>query len=101
MMASFNFIDCDSAITKLQELKKENKNISITIHTFDFDNDEVSRKVTTPDEGCILVRKSKTVIYNEDEFVPHMELFSMVQNDIENILKKGILHDIIIPHRRE
>ena len=61
----------------------------------DFDNDEESRKTATPDEGCVLVRKSKTIIINEDTFIPHMELYSVQQNDIENIIKKGIMHDII------
>lgn len=93
-MSSYKFTDVDSAIQKLQELKKENKNKAIVIYTIDFDKDEESRKTATPDEGCILVRKSKTVIINEDEFIPHMELYSTKQNDLENIIRRGIMHDI-------
>lgn len=95
MSSTFKFTDVDSAIQKLQELKKENKNIRIIICTVDFDNDEESRKTATPDEGCVLVKKSKTIIINEDTFIPHIELYSVKQNDLENIIKKGIMHDII------
>ena len=93
------FGDVDSAIKSLQNLKKDGKKRTIIISTIDFDNDEESRKEATTDEGCVLVRKSKTIIINEDEYIPHMELYSMVQNDLENIIPKGIMHDIIIPKR--
>ncbi len=95
MNSTFKFSDYDSAIKKLQELKKENKDGEIVICTVNFDKDEESRKTTTVDEGCVIVRKSKTIIINEDTFIPHMELYSVVQNDLENIIKKGIMHDII------
>lgn len=95
MSSTFKFADVDSAIQKLQELKKTNKNMRIIICTIDFDNDEESRKTATPDEGCILVRKSKTIIFNEDAFIPHIELYSINQSRLENIIKKGIMHDII------
>lgn len=93
------FGDVDSAIKSLQDLKKDGKKRTIIISTIDFDTDVESRKEATPDEGCVLVRKSKTIIINEDEYIPHMELYSMVQNDLENIIKRGVMHDIIIPKR--
>ena len=93
------FGDVDSAIKSLQDLKKDGKKRTIIISTIDFDNDEEFRKEATPDEGCVLVRKSKTIIINEDEYIPHMELYSMVQNDLKNIIKKGVMHDIIFPKR--
>lgn len=95
MSSTFKFTDVDSAIQKLQELKRENKSKAIVICTIDFDKDEESRKTATPDEGCMLVRKSKTIIINEDTFISHMELYSTKQNDLENIIKSGIMHDII------
>lgn len=97
----FKFVDVDSAIKKLQDLKKENKSKMIVICTIDFDNDKESRQITTPDEGCGLVRKSKTIIMNEDTFIPHMEIYSVVQNDLENIIRKGIMHDIIFSPKLE
>lgn len=94
------FSDVDSAIKGLQDLKKDGKNATIIICTVDFDNDEESREMTIPDKGCILVKKSKTIIINEDEYIPHIELYSVVQNDLENIIKRGIMHDIIF-HKRD
>ena len=94
-MNSFKFTDVDDAIKKLQDLKKENKKGTIVIYTIDFDNDKESRKTATPDEGCLLVRRSQTVIMNEDTFIPHMELYSRKQTNIENIIREGIMHDII------
>lgn len=94
-MNSFKFTDVDDAIKKLQDLKKENKKGRIVICTIDFDNDKESRKTATPDEGCLLVRRSQTIIMNEDTFLPHMELYSSKQTSIENIIREGIMHDII------
>lgn len=94
-MESYIYLDGDEAIETLQNLKKKNKKCKVIICTTDYDNNiECDTKVTTPDEGCILVRKSKTIIMNEDTFIPHMQLFSKEQN-IENIIKEGIVHDII------
>lgn len=93
---SYKFSNLDEAINLLQELKKKNKNGTIVISTFDYDNDRESKKETTPDEGCLLVRKSKTIVINEDTFIPHMQLYSTVQSDLENIIKKGIMHDVIL-----
>lgn len=95
MKSTYEFKDVDSAIRELKKLKKGNKNRKIIICTIDFDKDEQSRKTATPDEGCILVEKSKTIIINEDTFISHMELYSTIQTDIENIIRKGVMHDII------
>lgn len=100
-MNSFKFTDVDSAIKKLQDLKRENNNRTIVICTVDFDNEKESRKTATPDEGCVLVRKSKTIVINEDTFIPHMELYSTVQSDLENIIRRGKMHDIIFPPKEE
>lgn len=94
-MGTFKFSNCDEAIEKLQELKKENRKREIVICTIDYDKDKESRKVATPDEGCVLIKRSKTIIINEDEFIPHMELYSTKQTDLENIIRRGIMHDII------
>lgn len=95
-MESYNFASYDEAIEKLQSMKKDGKNGKVTIFTIDFDNDTESKKVATTEEGCVLVRRSKTVIINEDTFIPHIQLFSKQQRSIENIIKEGIMHDVIL-----
>ena len=49
MRETFECMDCDKAIEKLQRLKKENKKRKVIICTVDFDSDEESTKITTPD----------------------------------------------------
>ncbi len=94
MRETFECLDMDKAIEKLQKLKKDKKRRKVIICTVDFDSDEESTKITTPEEGCLLVRKSKTIIMNEDTYIPHMQLFSTKQ-DLKNILREGTMHDII------
>jgi len=96
MNSDFKIINIDDAIKRLQSLKKKNNKQMVVICTIDFDNDqEIGIKKATPDEGCTLIKKSKSIIMNEDEFLSHMELYSIEQNNIENIIKKGVVHDII------
>ena len=94
-MESYTFGNIEDAIQRLQEIKKEGRNDRVIIFTIDFDNNTESKKVMTSDEGCVLVRKSKTIIINEDTLIPHIQLFSTPQTNIENLIKKGIMHDII------
>lgn len=95
-MEAYDYTSIDEAIERLQKLKREGKNPkNVVILTMDFDNNISSKKVTTPDDGCLLVKKSKTIIMNEDTYLPHMQLFSTEQ-DIENIIKIGIMHDIFL-----
>lgn len=95
-MELYRFGNYDEAIKMLQSLKKQGKNKKIMVFTIDFDNDTESNNVTTPEEGCALIKKSETIIINEDTYLSHMQLFSIHQTNIENIVKKGIMHDIVI-----
>lgn len=93
---TYDYTSIDDAIARLQKLKEEGRNPkNIVIFTMDFDNNTSSKKIATPDDGCLLVKKSRTIIMNEDEYIPHMQLFNTEQ-DIQNIIKKGIMHDIFI-----
>lgn len=94
MKENYEYMSCDQAIEKLQKMKKKNPKCKVMICTVDFEKDSVHQKITTPDEGCLIVRRSKTVVVNEDMYVPHMQCFSKSQN-IENILREGLMHDII------
>jgi len=88
---TYDYTSIDEAIDRLQKLKAEGKNPkNIVILTMNFDNNTSTKKIATPDDGCLLVRKSKT-----DTYLPHMQLFNTEQ-DIENIIKRGIMHDILL-----
>lgn len=94
-MESYKFSNYDDAIEMLQQMKKKGGNRKSPVFTIDFDNDTESKSSITFDEGCILVKKSKTIIINEDVYIPHMQLFSTIQTDIENIRREGVMQDII------
>lgn len=94
-MESYKFSNYDDAINMLQKMKKNGKSKKPIVFTIDFDNDTESKSSITFDEGCILVKKSKAIIINEDVYIPHMQLFSAFQTDISSIRREGIMHDII------
>lgn len=94
-MESYKFSNYDDAINMLQQMKKQGKNKKSVVFTIDFDNNTESKSSITLDEGCTLVKKSKTIIINEDVYIPHMQLFSTVQTNINCIKREGIMHDII------
>lgn len=95
MNPTFQILTIDAAIEKMQELKQVDPYQKITICTIDFERGSESRNVCSPDEGCLLICQSRTVIFNNDEYIPHMELFSTYIRDVKNIIPKGIMHDII------
>lgn len=94
-MESYRFGNIDEAIEMLQSLKKQGKNKKVVVFTVDFDANLQNKKIATPEEGCMLVKKSNTIIINEDTYISHMQLFSIKQDNIKNIIKEGIMHDLI------
>ena len=100
MKTTYEYCSIDQAIEKLQNLKKKNKKYKILICTIDYDQKEEMKKLTTPEEGCELVRKAKSVFMNEGEVFEHVQLISIVQ-DLENMRREGVTHDIILPHLKE
>ena len=95
MTETYEATSYDEAIEVLKKLKANKEDCKITIYTFDFDKNLESHNITTPEKVCILVEKSKSIIMNRDEVVPHMQLFS-IQQSPENIIRKGIMHDVLL-----
>lgn len=103
MRTTIECLNIDEALEKMIQIKNEKKNgkkvnVNVVICTIDYDNDTEDRKIATPDEGCVLIRKSKTRIFNDDDFFPHMELYSKVIKNISDLnsrKREGIVHDII------
>ena len=93
-MENFKFVDIDTAIKKLERLKRENKKAVVCI--VDFDKDITEKKLTSYDESCRIIRNGATIAHNHDSFMSHLEVFSYPQKQIENIIPKGIMHDILI-----
>ena len=93
-MESFDLIDIDKAISLLEKIKENNSNVAVFIINFDENTSEM--KNMSYNESCNIIHKGSTIAYNQDDFIPHIEVFSVVQKDKENILPIGIMHDIFI-----
>lgn len=93
-MENFQFVDIDTAIAQLEKIKNGNKNVVVFIINFDKNTSE--KIIANYDESCKIIRNGSTIAYNQDDFIPHIEVFSVVQKNKENILPIGIMHDIFV-----
>lgn len=94
-METFEIMTCDEAIKVLQKMKKQNKNCKVAVTSFDFETNETKFRAASPDGVCILVKNSNTIIMNDDDFFPHMQLYSRSQIP-ESIVREGIMHDVLL-----
>jgi len=93
-MPTFEFLDADQAIKKIEYLKRNKKRSIVCIINFDEDTEE--RKTVNYDESCRLIECANTIVHNDDDFIPHLELYSTRQEDIRNIIGEGVMHDLYI-----
>ena len=93
-MESYSFINIDEAIKKLEKIKKRNKRAVVFV--INFDNETSERKTVTYDEGCKILRNGATIAHNQDDYISHIEVFSVKQKDKEHIVPTGTMHDILI-----
>lgn len=96
MDQTFKILDVDTAIKKLIELKLKGYGNNLVVFMTDFDNDKSEKLITSFDESCNLIRNAATIAHNNDDILPHMELFSEFYKDRRNIRPKGIMHDIFL-----
>lgn len=93
MKPCFEILSVDKAIKKLARIKRGNKRIAICI--IDFDNDTTEKVIASYSESCDIIKNGMTIAHNQDKYLSHLEIFSVVQ-DINNIIPKGTMHDILI-----
>ena len=93
-MDSYSFVDIDTAIKELENIKNSGRNIVVCM--INFDKKSSKKIIATYDESCKIIRNGVTIAHNRDEYISHLEVFSILQNDIKNIKPKGIMHDILI-----
>lgn len=93
MKPCFEILSVDKAIKKLARIKKGNRRVAICI--IDFDNDTTEKVIASYSESCNIIKNGMTIAHNQDEYISHLEVFSVVQ-DINNISPIGTMHDILI-----
>ena len=95
-MQTYDFICVDDAIEKLRNLEKKNNRDRIIIWKIDFEKNSETKTISSADYGCRLAREAKSIIYNDDEYIPHLQLFTKMQESIRNIQRIGVMYDIFL-----
>lgn len=95
-MESYTFTDINTAISYLEKHKKKKENKNTVVCVINFDKNTSERKLATFDESCEIIRNGATIAHNRDDYMSHIEVFSVKQKDKEHIIPVGIMHDILI-----
>lgn len=94
MNSTANFLTKEQAINIFKEI--EQKKSAIILNTIDFaDVSIVKEKKINVKEALDLIILAKSIVYYEDEYFKNMELYSIFQNSLENIKKKGMTNNLI------
>lgn len=98
-MEKMELIDIDQAIERLISYKAAHGN-KILVCIVDLDNGKTSRKRKTIQEGCAIIRKSKLLVLNEDNFFPHIMAFSNMTKQDDFLPQNGEIHDFLLCHEK-
>ncbi len=93
------------SIQLMQEAVKVLENLDeeiIPSTMIDYDNDITCgpiEKITLP-HGVALIKGAKSIFYNEDTICPHLDLYSIVQTDKNNMIKMGQVRSLLLLSKR-
>jgi hypothetical protein len=76
----------------LQELKRSAR-VHIIIYKCDLLNCNSTREDNMDAEE--IIKSASTIILNKDNWLQHMQCYTIKQDDINNIKREGIMYDII------
>lgn len=92
---AFGLVELEYATKIISELKTENSDKKVVVCTVDFNKNKEERHLCAIDDCVKLIKKAKAAIVEHDEFFGHLQLYSTSQNDVENIVRSGVMYDII------
>lgn len=61
-----------------------------------FENNSLVKNTISYSSVHKLIKTGKTIFFNEDEFLSHLQIYICEQLDERNIVANGIMHDIMI-----
>lgn len=93
MNQSLIVVSVDEAINKLNRYKQMYGD-HIMVCIIDLTNGVQSKERKTIEEGYSILTKSAKLIFNEDEYVPHLMAFNLKSKDI--LPKCGKVHDFLL-----
>lgn len=73
-------------------------NAEFDVHTIDFDADSKISMLAHVDKKRInnMARNSKSIIFSGNNFESHVDIHSVLQPDIYNIKRKGVMKTILL-----
>lgn len=101
---TMRLIKREEAISILERVLKNLKASSDEfIFGFEMDFDLKQTKCEpyriTITDGKKLIDKAASIMYCGDPICSHLDLYSMIQNDVEKIIKKGKVNSLMLLHR--
>ncbi len=94
MNSTANFLTRKQAINIFEGIKYRKS--AIILNTIDFtDTSIITETKIDLKQALDFVMAAKSIVYYEDEYFKNMELYSILQNSLENIKKEGIIHNLI------
>lgn len=86
--------------TNLEKIRKISGNDRFLLLSYDMKNNISKKRWLNKEEGKTIIEKSKTFILNfdssEEDPISVLSMYTVIQEDIYNILLLGEKHDMII-----
>lgn len=96
MNESVIIVTIDEAINRLiQHKQMYGDHISVCI--VDLKNGIEKKERKTIEEGFNIIYESRTLLFNEDDYVPHLMAFNLQADDI--LCKDGKVHDFLLSNK--
>ena len=87
-MISYKIIKREEAIKILQQTDHE----YIMILTHNAEKPRLANKK----EGIDMIQAARTIGYNEDPYVPNMDLFMFLEHDVNKLINQGVCDKLLL-----
>lgn len=84
-------------IDMIDKVYPDDVEIDVNIMNFSKGQKVATKKMCNKMEVTVIANESKTIIYSGNQFISHVDLHSVTQQDIKNIKKEGIMKTILFP----
>lgn len=94
MKESFRFVKKEEAIKILENSNTE----YVMVSTIDYNTNKLDSipKCISKNDGRELINNAMSVILNGDNIYPHLDLHSILQYDIRNLRREGIIRSLLL-----
>lgn len=93
MKETFKKVKKEEAIKLIES--SESEYVYLSVIDYEKGITESCPKSITVHRGVELIKAAKTIILNGDEIAPHLDLHSILQTDIYNLRREGIVRSLL------